>query len=307
MVNRYLYDVYGETVESEFPIPELIEAKDGAIPTIRVVCEKVPDDILEKLREVRSVYTKEWIVFTIDNVGYFYDHFVDGIMTISIHLKDDFSEYSRKTFTLGSGMGLALLLKNRIAIHSGTVVYNDKAIIVTGDSGAGKSTITTALRLSGMKFLADDVSVLGHDGEGEFIVNHAYPQQKLCRDAALALGYNLDDLIYINEKRDKFAVRFTDEFEHEPKRAGVLVELVLGDDEQGDDIIVEEITGANKLFCLFHNTYRGYANDIIGMKPEKMQEYLNLAAVLPIYRIVRKPGADTQKRIVDLIRGFVED
>lgn len=39
------------------------------------------------------------------------------------------------------------------------------------------------------------------------LVEPSYPQQKLCRDMALKCGKPLEELIYIDEERDKYAWR----------------------------------------------------------------------------------------------------
>lgn len=101
---------------------------------------------------------------------------------------------------------LLLIQRNMVAFHGGTMVIGGKAVIFTGDMGPGKSTITSALRLKGYSFLADDVSVVGDTSEGLVEVNPGYPQQKLCRDAMLKLGLNPESYKQINSDRDKFAL-----------------------------------------------------------------------------------------------------
>ena len=44
-----------------------------------------------------------------------------------------------------------------VAIHGGVIEIDNKAVIFTGDRGAGKSTLTTALREKGYKFICDFV------------------------------------------------------------------------------------------------------------------------------------------------------
>lgn len=55
-------------------------------------------------------------------------------------------------------------------------------------------------------FLADD-TVRVHPGTMGMLAEPSYPQQKLCRDMALKCGKPLEELIYIDEERDKYAWR----------------------------------------------------------------------------------------------------
>jgi hypothetical protein len=96
-----------------------------------------------------------------------------------------------KVYILGSVLGMVLLQNDMVALHGGGIVIDDKGYVFTGDKGAGKSTITTALRQRGYKFVADDVCSIK---QGE--TNKIYPgfgYQKLCDDTMVKLGYNPDD------------------------------------------------------------------------------------------------------------------
>lgn len=301
-MSKYFYRVYGENVESDFEMPELYTIEPTKDITMRVCLEDIPKEILDKFQDKKGlVYSKRSIVFYIPRVGYYY---LDNGNKIRIQCDKDCDINDRKIFTLGSAMGMSLILKGKLPIHGGTVTQNGKALIVTGDSGAGKSTISTGLRLDGMGFLADDVSALQKNEDGVWIVQPAYPQQKLCRDAAIHFGYDLDKLIYIDEDRDKFAIRLDEGFNTEGLPLGAIVELQVGNEDQKEDVLVKEVTGHEKLFTFKHNIYRGFTFDLIGMKPESLKMCLEIISNVPIYRVIRKPGVQTEKKIIELIRGF---
>ena len=50
------------------------------------------------------------------------------------------------------------------AIHSAAVSFDDQALLLLGDSGAGKSTTATALVTAGCKYLGDDALLLRRNG-----------------------------------------------------------------------------------------------------------------------------------------------
>ncbi|SFB23170.1 hypothetical protein SAMN05216249_11442 [Acetitomaculum ruminis DSM 5522] len=303
-MEKYYYTVYGENIECDFEIPELVSIPPDSDITIHICLEDIPPEILAGQNSIKDVLaTPKLCCFEIESVGYY---FIQEGKRISIQCNKDFDPYKRKIFTLGSALGIAMILKGRIPIHGGTVVQNDKAVIITGDAGAGKSTISTALRLDGMGFLADDVSVLDKKSDNNWIVEPAYPQQKLCRDAAVSFGYELSDLIYIDEERDKFAVRFSEGFVNKGLPLKAFVELNLGEDNQKEDLIISEILGTDKIKCMLKNTYRSFIFNMIGFAPALMKNYIEILNQTPIYKITRKPGVDTTKKIINMIRGLDE-
>jgi hypothetical protein len=50
------------------------------------------------------------------------------------------------------------------AMHAGVISYNDKGIIICGETGKGKSTLTLALVQLGFRFLSDEVALISQPG-----------------------------------------------------------------------------------------------------------------------------------------------
>ena len=70
-----------------------------------------------------------------------------------------------------------MIQRDIVAIHGGTIVIDNKAIILTGNRGAGKSTLTTGLRLKGYPFISDDVAAI-EIKDSIPMVKHGFPYQK---------------------------------------------------------------------------------------------------------------------------------
>lgn len=206
------------------------------------------------------------------------------------------------TFLLGSAFGYLMTFRNMVAIHGGAITKNGKGIIVTGESGAGKSTVTNALRTRGYDFISDDVCALSDNGK-KMHINLAYPQAKLCRDAALKLGYDLSELIYINEDRDKFAVRLKDRYVPEGMDFDLLFEIVLSDD---DKLSFAEIKGTEALKIIHENLYR--ANDLFqttGVPPQYMMKCLKSASGAKVFKISRPREGDSLEEILKFVETVV--
>lgn len=220
-----------------------------------------------------------------------------GGSKIVVDLLPDADDDSVKAFTLGSAFGILQMQRGRIPIHGASIAFPGGTLIVTGDRGAGKSTITDAIVSKGYRYLSDDVSPLSlHNGI--FHVHPSYPQRKLCRDACLAGGYDLDKLVWINEDRDKFAVRRGHEWHNSPLPLGWMVEIV------PDDVgaaRVETVHGHDKLRFLFTNIYRSWALRAIGIPPHKMKTLMALTSGTPMYRIYRPKTIGAIPMVLDLI------
>ena len=74
------------------------------------------------------------------------------------------------------------LAKERVFVHAGAVVWKGRAIILPGDSYAGKSTLVAALIRAGATYYSDEIAVLDEDGN---LHPYARPLQMRKPDSAV--------------------------------------------------------------------------------------------------------------------------
>ncbi len=67
-------------------------------------------------------------------------------------------------------------LRDKAVIHAGTVVYNDKAIVVSGKSGSGKSRLVQEILRRGAEYSSDEYAILDPQG-----YVHPYPRALMIR------------------------------------------------------------------------------------------------------------------------------
>lgn len=70
------------------------------------------------------------------------------------------SELDIEIFLSGTGIGMALHQRDRIALHASAVRVGDKAVLFCGGSGVGKSTIAAALGELGYDLVTDDLAAI---------------------------------------------------------------------------------------------------------------------------------------------------
>lgn len=303
--NGKLYLIYGLRIWSELAIEEAIAADDqSAVPDVVVRYGGMPDEINEKMKDIpfsqnAIMHNSNSLYFRIQNVA---SYFVTKDEVV-IERIEGATDMQVKCFLLGSSLGFCMALKNMIAIHGGAVAKYGRGLIVTGESGAGKSTVCDSLREHGFEFISDDVCAIS--GNGDYMhIDLAYPQQKLCRDAAVRCGYDLSELIYINEDRDKFAIRLKDGYLPEGADFHFLFEIVISDD---DEFEFKKIEGHDKLFTVIRNIYRGEGSlNMWGMPPAAMKVCATIAATADIYQIKRPKNRVVVPEIVQEIERLVK-
>jgi len=171
--------------------------------------------------------------------------------------------------------------------------------LLAGSSGVGKSTLALGLLEKGCEYLADDIAMV--NPKGDLMLQPAFPQQKVCRNIAEKMG--TDELLYINEKKDKFAYYNTKDFCDVPRR---LTTMFMLNKYDGDKVLVEEVTGVEKLNSILLNLFLLDAYKAMDFTLEEKARCLELAGKITIYRISRPVGKDTVQEIRDTIIQLVQ-
>jgi hypothetical protein len=95
-------------------------------------------------------------------------------------------------FLMGPGLAAALHLRGVPLLHGASVVMEGSAIMISGVSGMGKSTLTAMLTAAGLALLTEDLTPITISGH-EVKITSGYPGLQLHADAACELGYPLNE------------------------------------------------------------------------------------------------------------------
>ena len=295
---KYYYRVYGVNIESKIEVPEFEVIDSNSDIDVKLSFGVVNEEIIDLITQGhRAKYEKQDMWFYIEDVAIF--HIYNGD-TVTIEPMGDKNNKMIKLYIMGSVMGMILLQRNMVAIHGGGIVIDGKGCIFTGQKGAGKSTITTALRKKGYKFIADDVCSINIGDINT--IHHGFGYQKLCEDAMEKLGYNLNEFepfrgdLNVN----KYIVPAFDEFTKEEVPLEAVFELAVGD---VDEVKIEEVLGANKMNKLIENVFRiemlRYAG---GMEPKYFKQCLDIARSTKMYKITRPKDVFSVEDQISLVR-----
>ncbi len=104
--------------------------------------------------------------------------FIISSETIECELFDRRFRYMVEICLFGHVLAYFLELAGITVVHSGAVVVDDRAVLLVGDHGSGKSTLVASLVGSGFPLLSDDIAAV-ETAPGAIICNAGPPRLKL--------------------------------------------------------------------------------------------------------------------------------
>lgn len=153
---------------------------------------------------------------------------------------------------IGSGLAALVMQRDILPMHSCSVQTKKGAVIVFGQSGAGKSTMLGGLLQHDLAMLADDVTAVRFAQDGRAMASPAFPATRLWRDSLAALGQSETGLDRVREDMAKFYLpvsRFCDE----PQPVYGLVWLSAGNN---DEPHICEVPSAERVPLVSHYVFR---------------------------------------------------
>lgn len=301
---KYFYRIYGLRVQSQIPFSQALPDQEGDAD-VRIAFGRVPDFLREAGRKGYGTWTNGFASawFRVRDGTQVY---VEKGRRITVELSKEPQQLAITSLLLSAGMALICLQRGDPFFHGSALYTGEEAILLCGESGAGKSTVTLELLRNRFGFLADD-TVRVHPGAGGMLAEPSYPQQKLCRDMALRCGRPLEELIYIDEEREKYALRRQDCY---VKQAAVLGKIFLlrkdvAGTGQETAVRIRKVTGQEALETLsaqlyLADTYR-YST---GIPYELMAQLIRIAGETGIYEVTRPADGDTLYEVVTKILQF---
>lgn len=303
-MGKYYYIVYGLTLESDYEFPQFVSIdKPEKAVDIAIEYGGISDEVMEQVKN-----------------GYYSGHrYHDkwfrnkaGLFWIHDDRKINFTEYDEGNVDDAAqylpGMCLSILLwyRGMIMIHGACLRYKDKTVIIAGNSGSGKSTISTEFIKKGAKLIADDVTGIGIEA-GKYYSYPAFPAQKLCMDQIEKNGIDTRGLRQIRYDLNKFEIPRNQIFYNEKSSVDYLFriesrEKVLNDfglDFQAVDGAekIKELTDVIFIRWMFHDAFR--------FEPEDLARCIGFVNNLPMHKIVRERGKDTIRGIIDYIESNI--
>ena len=201
-----------------------------------------------------------------------------------------------------NGQVLVALLHQRkiISFHASSFIHEGRGVMVLGETGAGKSSLTVSFVLKGAGFLTDDISaVIFRDGMPH--IRPFYRDIKLRRDTVSQLGVDQEELRDAESGTGKQYLRLTE--------AGVedFPLHVILNIERGDCVVPEfQLLSAADKFSLLRSEVCSW--EILAGMPETETAYLQqLVQIIERIHFVRvvRPHQIAIAEMHDAVENFL--
>lgn len=246
---------------------------------------------------VIEVEEKRWHM-SIPDIG---DYWVEDGERIWIRPVSQCDEASIRLFLNGSVFGAVLHQRGLIPIHGSSFVFEGKTVLLAGDSGAGKSSVTTAFCQNSARFLNDDINPLIVTDDAVRI-KKIRTSVKLWEDSLNALSVDDPAKLRIRPDVEKFYVSLNNVVQDEELDLNCLIIL---QSSTCDTIEYTVPQGTEKYHLLRSVIYRkGYLHGMPLTKKSYFKKLLQVADSVKMYVVTRPmqiPVLDTMNFIKDKI------
>lgn len=192
-------------------------------------------------------------------------------------------------YFLGPIMGYVLRHRGVTALHASAFTVDDKAVVLTGEAGAGKSTTVAALALRGTPVLCEDIAAVAENSDG-FSIHSGYSRVCLWPESVAMLAGRPDALPRIAKNWEKCYLALdgtSASLDTQTRPLGAV--YILAPRGRGNAPRVEEVSSRDALLELVQNTYMNWLLDR-GQRAQEFELLSRLISHIPVRRIV--PHAD---------------
>ena len=292
----YYYKLYGMRLASDFELVQLVtlsEQEQKLAPQITILEKPFPkeykreQDCYSEIKKEQSILSNSYCYLLMEaGERIFYER------------KEKATDKLLNAYILGWGIAILCYQRGLLAIHCACVEKDGSAILISGDSGSGKSTITGELLKCGYTLMADDITVIATEGKDSVVAAPAFPYQKLCRDALSGEELADEGVLYIDEDKDKFLVPYRGRFCKEALPVKAMYVLGLSVDNA---VKVEELVGGDKFRVCMNSLF---LKPLLGAQLYAVEngiQVLEFASRIPVYSIKRPVWKDSRDEIRNII------
>jgi hypothetical protein len=284
-----LYQAYGLSIRSPLELPEL---RPG---------QRAVDVIVRRKNANRSGYPLRdkirWlgrhqnsISLSCPGVG----RFVVRKTSITIRPEPGVGEALLRLHLLGPAMGVLLHLRKALVLHASAIEINGQAVVIAGESGCGKSSLSSALYARGYAALADDLVRLDNSG-GHWRAFPAFPHYKLWPDALRALGRRSAEMARIHPRSAKRVLPSIQRFATKPAPIRCIYILRIG-----RSLTVERLPPMQAFVDIMR---QAYCRSVVGLTGpiSHFFQCTQLAQGVPVRRLSRTENLLSLGDLADLV------
>ncbi len=189
------------------------------------------------------------------------------------------------TFILGSAMGSLLHLRQQIPLHGMAFLGRQGAILMLGESGTGKSTLTAAMLSARLPVFTDDVIALQLSPDNNVLVTPAHRQIKLSPSIVQALGLDHQTFSTTAPGVSKYSWHVPLEYFCPTAQPVVAIGILSSERNNSSVAQVTTISPTQAMAELLKNTYRKQLISTLGHQALAFRQFHHIAATIPMYQV----------------------
>ena len=289
------YKAFGLQIASELELPGLMHG-NGKVD-LNIKFGNVPEKLSGTLKSKGAAYelTEDSFLLRIKGVANF---FVKKSNEIIIEKSSGVSNEQLSLFTINTPIGVVLHKLGNIPLHASAVEIGNSCVVFTGASGAGKSTISSALVKKGYRLLTEEICAISLSEKGIPVVHPGAAYTYLWSDILDFFGYDKSKLIHRPNNPEKYRIPVNNNFCEKPLP---LKKLYVLSTKNTSGIEIEEITGKEKFLPIKNNTYRRRIGKAVS-KPETSFMFHTSIGKHTIVKRIKRPSKEIViDELVDLI------
>lgn len=243
---------FGLLISSGIEFPELMPATSphtdvtitiGIVPVIHVATTACTGRI------TYDVNDHEMVITVAELASYYV---ANGDRIIIAPLATDMEDRVLRMFVLACAMAGILQQRQQVPLHAAGIVIGDGLTLISGHSGAGKSTTLAGLHEKQYRVFTDDVTVLKQLDDGHVHGIASYPMLKLWEQSLQALQWD-DRSFPVMPGMEKYGIFFHQHFDtqHYPVRKIILLAVA-----EVNHIRHEQLNGSKAFTSIAQHVYK---------------------------------------------------
>ena len=255
------YRVAGVTISTDLQLPELRETSPGEPSWTFAQVGRRPLSPGPILKE-EAVDGRVWMrIFRSDELFAIIfpdvaDFTIDpGERFVAFRVEDGVGLSTLRHLLLDLVLPCLLTLDGSLVLHASAVGTVSGAVVFSGPSGSGKSSLAAEFAQRGCCVMADDFVLLREHGDG-FSVVPSYPGLRLWPDSAEVLRGPDSSLTSLYDGGEKQRV-VSEALRTEPTDAPLAAIVLLdGEPENGPDVAIQPVPAREGMMALFGQAFR---------------------------------------------------
>ena len=293
----YHYYTNGLYIASDIKFPELMETE--GTPNVFISYGKTPENLENPIfkRAFQQANQEEYLL----NIKNTARYWLKNKHEIVVEPYENAQEDAIRIFVLSSLMGALLHKHELLPIHSCCIKVKDYAVLVAGDSGAGKSTISLGMYRKGYEILNDDISTVFFNEEKIPFVHPGYMHLKLWSESLEKYGYQAADYRKLRNEIEKysFPINRSKTLEKLPLKAVFIL------NPNGEELSFETIGGLKAFEALNKNTFRRNLLKGLGKETSHFKLCAQAAAKIKVM-VVNRPEKTKPADFADYMEELIK-